>query len=344
MSDDESGPAAAPVEQGAPAASPAPSSNASTDALAKKFRTIPGEEILTHMRPSFFGFLGYYVIAVVLLVLHWLFDGDRLRDMIVGPDGGWLMSILGNIIDSGVTFTGVLLTLTWFNRMMNGHTSNRWLTSWLLLASLAPMLTVIDNSLSTFLGDSYPSLSGDMGLLPDYNHMVAGLFFAGMLVVLTAWYQRSFHYAITSDAVIFDHRFLLRRGNRRILFEKISEVLISRSMTGTLMGYATITLLTDSGLGLGEESRGMAAGSAPAAISSSDDDSAAEKAGKGILRRMIGLLFYQRTVTTVDPDPKHCFYNVGKAADVKQQLDELHKRHSQSSQIADLRSALESKA
>ena len=159
--------------------------------------------------------------------------------------------------------------------------------------------------------------------------------------MLTALYQRSFHYAVTSDAVIFDHRFLLVRGHRRILFEKISEVLVERSMLGTVLGFATISLLTDSGIGLAQETRGVAAASsAPESMKPDEDDTNAEKAGKSVIRRLLALITYQRTVTTVHPDPKLCFYNVRGWQDTKQLLNELHKKHSQSSQLDELKAAL----
>jgi hypothetical protein len=318
--------------------------SSSDEALKKKFRTITGEDILSHVRPSFFGFFGHYVLALALFGLHWLFSGDTMRNLVEGDGGSSIMGFLAGLLANDVTFTGAMLALAWFNRMMNGNTSNRWLTSWLLIASLAPMLTVLDNWLAAFVGDPYPSVLGLEGLLPDYNHFFAGLIFSGTLVLLTVWYQRSFHYAITTDAVIFIHRFLLVRGYRRILFEKISEIHVNRGMLGTLLGFATITPLTDTGYGMAESTRGVATGVTAGDIARSNpDDSTAERAGKSLLRRLIGLIFYQRTVTTLDDDPKNCFYSVRKSGDLQQQLNELQKRHSQSSQIAELKASLENR-
>jgi len=329
----------------APAASeeaPAPVEEKATDtSLEKKFRTIPGEEILRHTRPSFMAFAGYYVLAMVMMALHWLFHNDNLAGLLTSEDSSGFAKLLFTFLANDVTFMGIMLALTWFNRMLNLNTSNRWLTFWLLLASIAPLLVVLDNSLTAIVGDGYPSLGSDGGLLPEYNHLIAGAIFSGMLVVLTAYYQRSFHYAVTSDAVIFDHRFLLVRGHRRILFEKISEVGVERSMLGTILGFATISLLTDSGIGLAQETRGVAAAApAPDVVQSNEDDTNAEKAGKGVIRRLFGLLTYQRTVTTTSPDPKICFFNVRGWQDTEELLNELHMRHSQSSQLSELKAAL----
>lgn len=309
--------------------------------LEKKFRTITGEEILRHTRPSFMAFFGYYLLAVFMMGVHWLFFNDNLAGLLTNEDSSNLSTFIFELLANDLTFMAVMLSLTWFNRMLNASTSNRWLTVWMLLTSIAPLLVVLDNWLTGLLGDGYPSIGSDGGLLPEYNYLIAGAFFSGALVVLTALYQRSFHYAVTSDAVIFDHRFLLVRGHRRILFEKISEVLVERTMLGTMLGFATISLLTDSGIGLAQETRGVAAASpTPEVVQSNEDDTNAEKAGKSVIRRILGLITYQRTVTTVSPDPKLCFFNVRGWQDTKQLLNELHKKHSQSSQLDELKAAL----
>lgn len=316
-------------------------SEAATNAnLEKKFRTITGEEILRHTRPSFMAFFGYYLLGLVMMGVHWLFFNDNLAGLLTNEDSSGLSTFFFEVLANDLTFMGVMLALTWFNRMLNASTSNRWLTLWLLLASIAPLLVVLDNWLTGLLGETYPSIGGAGGLLPEYNYLIAGALFSGSLILLTALYQRSFHYAVTSDAVIFDHRFLLVRGHRRILFEKISEVLVERSMLGTMLGFATISLMTDSGIGLAQETRGAAAASTPEMVQPDEDDTNAEKAGKGVVRRVLGLITYQRSVTTVSPDPKLCFYNVRGWQDTKQLLNELHKKHSQSSQLEELKSAL----
>ncbi|MEC9161300.1 MAG: hypothetical protein VX919_00745, partial [Candidatus Thermoplasmatota archaeon] len=128
----------------APAESPAPAENeAATNAsLEKKFRTITGEEILRHTRPSFMAFFGYYVLAVLMLGVHWLFFNDNLAGLLTNDDSSAFSTFLFGLLANDLTFMGVMLSLTWFNRMLNGSTSNRWLTVWMLLASVAPLLVV----------------------------------------------------------------------------------------------------------------------------------------------------------------------------------------------------------
>ena len=66
----------------------------------------------------------------------------------------------------------------------------------------------------------------------------------------------------------------------------------------------------------------------------------AEKAGKGILRSVIGLLTYQRTIRVVRPDPKHCMYNIRNWESAKALLNEKHKDHSQSNLLRDLKDTI----
>ena len=90
----------------------------------------------------------------------------------------------------------------------------------------------------------------------QYNFLISGLALTLSYWALVFYYQRSFDYAITSNAVIFKHAFLLSRAHRRILFDRISEVQVERTPFGTMTGFATLTILTDSGVGIVEESVG----------------------------------------------------------------------------------------
>ena len=74
-----------------------------------------------------------------------------------------------------------------------------------------------------------------------------------------------------------------------------------------MTGFATLTILTDSGIGIVEESVGGSVGVSPN-LSDKQDDTSVEKAGKGFLKSFFALMFYQRTIRMVRPDPKHCFY------------------------------------
>jgi hypothetical protein len=223
---------------------------------------------------------------------------------------------------------------------MNSSTSGRWVTIGLLIVSLTPIVIQLDDVLFWITDLWMDEPIGDFIPLDSYNYFLFGLGYVGMFMALTFYYQRSFNYAVTSDAVIFEHSFLLSRSHRRILFDRISEVMVERTPVGTLFGFATVTILTDSGVGIVEENTGPGLAGAIPGTTEREGDSAAEKAGKGILRSIVGLLTYQRTIRVVRPDPKHCMYNIRNWEKAKALLNEKHKEHSQSNLLRDLKDTI----
>ena len=323
------------------------SSEASIDAkqkkLATKFLTIPGEEILLTKQPSIFAFLGMYVLGLIVLAVHLLFgQADLLGD----GDSSALVAIVIAIIkiSGGETvpfgFVLIMLIITWLNRLMNMSTSGRWVTTWLLVVTFTPILIQVDDVIY-FITDLFGEPIG--GFIPDfisYNYTIFGLVFTSMFWGLTYYFQKSFHYAITSDAVIFQHRFLLSHSRRRILYDRISEIIEERNPMGMILGYSTLTVLTDTGIGLVEETIGMGAGATLPGTSQNDSDSTAASTGKSWIRSIVGLITYQRTVTRVVADPKNCFYSIRKSDKTKLLVDEMHKKHSSSSLLSDLKDSL----
>ena len=71
-------------------------------------------------------------------------------------------------------------------------------------------------------------------------------------------------------------------------------------------------------------------------LSENENDTSVEKAGKGFLKSFFALMFYQRTIKTVRPDPKHCFYKIRGWEDTKTLLNEMHKKRSQSTKLDNL--------
>ena len=307
--------------------------------LADKFRTIEGEEILLTKQPSAFAFIGMYVLGLIVLGVHLLFDH---HDVVMGDASGPAKLIVA-IITMGEDsvpfgFVFVMLTVAWINRMMNMSTSSGWVTTWLLLATFAPIIIKIDKLLAWITSFMDNPIGG---FLPDiYDYTIFGFMFVSMFWGLTYYYQKSFNYAVTSDAVIFQHRFLLSHSRRRILYDRISEVMEERKPLGVLLGFSTITILTDTGVGMAEETIGIGVGATLPGTGESDSDSAATAAGKSWIRSIIGLLSYQRTVTKVMADPKNCFYSIRNYEKTKLLIDEMHKKHSSSSLLSDLKDSL----
>jgi hypothetical protein len=311
--------------------------------LAKKFRLISGEEVLLTKRPSTFAFLGMYLLGILVLAIHFIFDN---ANSLSSEDSTGFMKITLTIIDiSGgekwpFGFIFVMMFVTWMNRLVNGSTSGRWVTIGLLIITLTPLVIQLDDILFWATDMFMAEPIGDFIPLDEYNYMVFGLGFVGIYMAMTFYYQRSFNYAVTSDAVIFEHSFLLSRSHRRILFDRISEVMVERSPVGTIFGFATVTIMTDSGVGIVEENTGSGIAGAIPGTTEKAGDSTVEKAGKGILRSVIGLLTYQRTIRVVRPDPKHCMYNIRHWEKAKALLNEKHKEHSQSNLLKDLKDTI----
>jgi hypothetical protein len=306
------------------------------EAMKSRFKLIEGEEVLLTKQPSGVGFLNMYVLGLLVFGVHLIFYDTEL--LLSDDSGGvlkgivWLMDLGGSALPFG--FVLVMGTITWFNRMLNSSTSGKWVTVWLLIATLLPVLIQIDG-LIAIIRDLFGNPDAERFLGFDYNFLIAGIALTVSFWGLVFYYQRSFDYAITSNAVIFKHAFLLSRAHRRILFDRISEVQVERTPSGTIMGYATVTILTDSGVGIVEETVGGGVGASPN-VTSNDNDSNVEKAGKSLIRSFFALMFYQRTVRAVRPDPKHCFYKIRGWEDTKTLLNEMHNKHSQSTKLDNL--------
>ena len=312
------------------------------ESLANKFRLIAGEEIHMTKKPSIFAFIGMYGLGILVLGLHFMFG----RADSLGEDSEGIMALIYAFIDlttsdtMSFSFILVMLFVTWMNRLLNTSTSGKWVTIWLLLVSFTPLIIQIDDFIF-FVTDLFGEGKGDfIGI--DYNFYLFGIVYTGLFFALTLYYQNSFHYAITSDAVIFEHSFLLSRSHRRILFDRISEVIVERTPVGTVFGYATVSILTDSGVGIVDESMGAAGAVNMPGTAESSDDTIGDQAKKSLLHSFVGILTYQRTIRTVRPDPKHCFYSVRNWDKCKMLLNEMHKKHSQSNLLSDLKQSISS--
>ena len=305
--------------------------------LANKFRLIAGEEIHMTKKPSIFAFVGMYALALLVLFVHLLFarvDNMQSDNLLLDI----LLSFMG--FSELFSFTIMMLIITWFNRLLNTSTSGRWISLFLLLVSFSPLIIQIDKvaEKATFFMDE--PIGGFFNF--EYSYTMFGIIYSAIFALMTLYYQNSFHYAITSDAVIFEHSFLLSRSHRRILFDRISEVIVERTPVGTVFGYATVSILTDSGVGIVDETMGAAGAVNMPGTAENSDDTTAEKAKKSFLRSFVGILTYQRTIRTVRPDPKHCFYSVRNWDKCKMLLNEMHKKHSQSNLLSDLKDSISS--
>ena len=300
------------------------------ESLSDKFRLTGDEEILKDVKPSFFAFLPMYLIALLVLGAHLLFaidwDTDKDSSMIAK-----VMVFLIEIFDFGeIGFVLVMLTVTWFNRMLNGSTSGKWTTMFLLVVALTPPVLRIDDFIAWIMDK-------DSGFIPldTFNYTMFGIFWAGLFSLFTIFYQRSFHYAITNHRVIFTQHLIIPGDGRRILFDNINEIRTQRTMMGAMFGYNTIICDTGSQLGIGEDSMSLSVGAA--GNNASGDSSSTEGASPGIFRKLFSFVTYQRTRKVDLPDPRFSFFCITNWKAIEQLLNDMHQRHSQSGILNDLK-------
>jgi hypothetical protein len=279
-----------------------------TDKERRKFNLIPGEDLMQIHRPSLFAFAGMYIMAVFVGAVHylWTFMPNSLSgDPSVIEE--LLFDFISSSIGESIGFPFVMLFLAWLNRWMNISSSTKWFTGTMIIIAALPFTAWIINA---FWADSPANIFDG-----SYPYEMAGIFWIAFLSINVFYFQRSFIYAITTDAVIFRKDFMLTNSVRRILYSNFTDVIVQQGPIGTIMGYGNVVPLTGSGLGLGEETIGISAG-AGGALDSKSGESAAIGVPKKIMKMFLVLLTSQRTIRTVKPDPADCFYGVRKPHDV----------------------------
>ena len=146
------------------------------EAMKNRFKLIDGEEVLLVKQPSGVGFLNMYVLGLLVFGVHMIFWKP---DMLVDDESGgiakaivWVMELGGSKLPFG--FVLVMATITWFNRMLNSSTSGKWVTVWLLIATLLPVLIQIDG-LIALIRDLFSDADVEPFLGFEYNFLIAGI-------------------------------------------------------------------------------------------------------------------------------------------------------------------------
>ena len=300
------------------------------DSLKEKFRLTGDEEILKDVKPSFFAFIPMYLIALLVLGAHLLFAIDWDTD----KDSNIVTKVMVFLIDIGdigeIGFVLVMLAITWFNRMLNGSTSGKWTTLFLLVVALTPPVLRIDDFIAWIMDK-------DSGFIPldTFNYTMFGIFWSALFALFTVFYQRSFHYAITNHRVIFTQHLIIPGDGRRILFDNINEIRTQRTMMGAMFGYNTIICDTGSQLGIGEDSMSVSVGAAGGPTSEAATTEG--QVTRSFFKKMFSFLTYQRTRKVDLPDPRFSFYCITNWKAIEQLLNEMHQRHSQSGILNDLK-------
>ena len=298
--------------------------------LKDKFRLTSDEQILKDIKPSLFAFVPMYLVALLVLFAHWMFeinwdDGESTLATIMQA-----MITFGKVGNFG--FVLVMLALTWFNRMLNGSTSGKWSTMYLLMVTFTPMILSIDNIM-----ESLGIIESGFIPLDEFHYLAFGIFWSALFVALTIFYQRSFHYAITNHRVVFTQHLFIPGDGRRILFDNINEIRTQRTFMGAMLGYNTIICDTGSQLGIGEDSMSVSVGAAGNSGSSDDAGSVETQDTRSIFKRMFAFITYQRTRKVDLPDPRFSFFCITNWKSVENLLNEMHQKHSQSGILNELK-------
>ena len=146
------------------------------ESMKSRFKLIEGEEVLLTKQPSGVGFLNMYLLGLLVFGVHLIFYDTEL--LLSDDSGGvlkaivWLMDLGGSALPFG--FVIVMGTITWFNRMLNSSTSGKWVTVWLLIATLLPVLIQIDG-LIALIRDLFSDSDVERFLGFDYNSSFRGL-------------------------------------------------------------------------------------------------------------------------------------------------------------------------
>ena len=315
-------------ESNSPSGTEEPVSN--SNSLIEKFRLTGDEEILKDVKPSFFAFVPMYIVSLIILGAHMLFA----IDWDASSDDNFLvktMVFLIELSDIGeIGFVLVMLGVAWFNRMLNGTTSGKWTTIFLLIVALTPPVLRLDDFIAWIMNK-------DSGFIPldEFSYSLFGIFWAALFTLFTVFYQRSFHYAITNHRVIFTQHLIIPGDGRRILFDNINEIRTQRTMLGAMFGYNTIICDTGSQLGIGEDAMSVSVGTAGG--NSGESTNAEGQVTKSLFKKMFAFITYQRSRKIDLPDPRFSFFCITNWKSIEQLLNEMHQRHSQSGILNELK-------
>lgn len=319
MSDEEAA-AGEGKEEVAAASSDASSSSGGDDLTAiygQLFGLVSGEKMNHVIKPTIFAFWSMYMLGIVVFLVHMLFFWAGNFEP--GEDASVFVDVVNMLAGSAPTlgFTMLMLVVIWFNRMLNVGTSGKGFSFLLFLIALIPSLIELDDVLSS-LGLT------EKEMLPswfEYSFLLWGIGWGTFIFMFTIWTQRSYTYAITSQAVILQQDFMMSRSRRRFLFDNIREINVIQGAIGKTFNFGSVIPMTGTGLGIQESTTGVAAGGS-IGPQADENDGAAEKAGKGLMRAFLALLMFQRTKRSISQNPKHCFFGVRDPYGIEKEINE----------------------
>ena len=288
-----------------------------TEVMGPLFGLVSGEKLNHVVKPTIFAFWSMYMLGIVVFLVHMLFFWAGNFDP--GEEANFLVDMIDMVAESAptVAYTILMLVVLWFNRMLNVGTSGKGFSFLLFFIAIIPSLIELDDVLQSF-GIT------DKAVLPswfEYSFLLWGIGWGAFIIMFTIWTQRSYTYAITSQAVILQQDFMMSRSRRRFLFDNIREINVIQGAIGKTFNFGSVIPMTGTGLGIQESTTGVAAGGS-IGPQADENDSAAEKAGKGVMRAFLALLMFQRTKRSISQNPKHCFFGVRDPYGLEKEINE----------------------
>ena len=319
MSDEEAA-AEEASEETVEATSAAPSGGGGSDLTASHgqlFGLVTGEKMNHIVKPTVFAFWSMYMLGIMVFCVHILFWWAETFDP--GDEASAFVDIVDMLAGSAPTvgFTILMLIVLWFNRMLNVGTSGKGFSFLLFLIAIVPSLIELDDVLNS-LGLT------EKEILPswfEYSFLMWGIGWGVFIFMFTIWTQRSYTYAVTSQAVILQQDFMMSRSRRRFLFDNIREINVIQGAIGKMMNFGSVIPMTGTGLGIQESTTGVAAG-ASIGPEVNEGDSVPTKTGKRILKAFLAILMFQRTKRSISQNPKHCFFGVGDPYGLEKEINE----------------------
>jgi len=295
--------------------------------LRKKLRVTDNEEILMIRKPSFFAFSSVYFTCILVTVFHLMFGWAENIDT---EDSNGLVKVLVFLLEIGtvgnVGFVLFMLTYTWLNRLLNTGASGKWVTTYLLIVSLAPLVISLEDIIIDLLTER------DEGYIPDFwDYTFFGVMWGVIGCAMTYYFQHSFLYGITTHRVIHTQDFIYERDGHRVLYEDIIAVHRQRSPVGAMFGFATIYCNNGDNSHIQTETVGVAV-AAPT-----------ESAGgfMGFVKKFFFMLTYQRTTKSERYTPHIALFGIRKWGEAYDLINKLHQENSSSHKSDETVAAIE---
>lgn len=197
-----------------------------------------GEEVEEFLRPHPLSFLRYHIFAVCLIVvavaLHRLYSYLQAHLNALGFWGSMFSLVTGMPAQDAI-----LLTVFWVVLIVSGVLIG------LLWVSKMPLICVVGvGAAGTFLELYYHH--------PPLTKLWVLVIAAASGMALTELYRRGHRYFITNYRII-TRRGFIRREERDLIYDRITDVYVSQGLLGRIFNFGTVIPTTASGLGMGEE-------------------------------------------------------------------------------------------